>query len=77
MYDNQVLLVFHSLTKITGYESGGWWLLYLFSLFVVEIISVVLLGRSAAAAEIRAVLLSVEQDRLGGGVAVTRHASQV
>ena len=35
------------------------------------------LGRSAAAAEIRAVLLSVEQDRLGGGVAVTRHASHV
>ena len=36
------------------------------------------LGRSAAAAaEIRAVLLSVEQDRLGGVVAVTRHASHV
>ena len=41
MYDKQLLLVFHSLTKITGYESGGWWLLYLFSLFVVEIISLV------------------------------------
>ena len=41
MYDNQLLLVFHSLTKITGYESGGRWLLYLFSLFVVEIISLV------------------------------------